>query len=278
MLYSELVISCFVQVLMAGRGARFHLHSEGRAALVPTSSHPADMLIRKLGSIARLSDEERRAVMHLPMTVRPLPSGHDIVCEHDRPMQCCLILDGWASRYQLLAEGRRQIFSFHIPGDIPDLQSLHLRVMDHSMCALTPVTLAFIPHEAIRDLTSGHPGIAATLWRDTLVDGAIFREWMVGMGRRSACQAVAHLFCEMYVKLEAVGLAENHRYKLPVTQVAIADALGLSNVHVNRVLRQLREEDLVELRNGWLNILNWSELTKISEFDPLYLHVDRLAA
>ncbi len=95
--------------------------------------------------------------------------------------------------------------------------------------------LAFIPHEAIRDLTTGYPGIAATLWRDTLVDGAVFREWMVGMGRRSACQAVAHLFCEMYVKLEAVGLAKNHRYKLPITQVDIADALGLSNVHVNRV-------------------------------------------
>jgi CRP-like cAMP-binding protein len=263
---------------MAGRGVRFHLQSEGRAALVPTSSHPADMLVRKLGSIARLSDEERRAVMRLPMTIRPLPGGHDIVCEHDRPMQCCLILDGWASRYQLLAEGRRQIFSFHVPGDIPDLQSLHLRVMDHSLCALTPVTLAFVPHEAIRDLTTGYPGIAATLWRDTLVDGAIFREWMVGMGRRSAYQAVAHLFCETYVKLEAVGLAENHRYRLPVMQVDIADALGLSNVHVNRVLRQLREENLLALRNGWLNISNWPELAKIGEFDPLYLHVDRLAA
>ncbi|TNC05227.1 Crp/Fnr family transcriptional regulator [Methylobacterium terricola] len=245
-------------------------------ALAP--NHSTDMLIRKLDSIARLSDDERQAIERLPITVRPLVSGQDIVHEHDRSLQCCLLLDGWACRYQLLSEGKRQIFSFHIPGDIPDLQSLHLQVMDHSLCTLTPATVAFIPHAALRDLTAALPGIAATLWRDTLVDAAVFREWMTGMGRRSACEAIAHLFCELYVKLEAVGLAENHRYRLPVTQAELGDALGLSNVHVNRVLKELRDNKLITLHGGGLDILDWAKLSKLCGFDPTYLHLERQAA
>jgi CRP-like cAMP-binding protein len=159
--------------------------------------------------------------------------------------------------------------------DIPDLQSLHLPVMDHSLCTLTPATVAFIPHEALRELIAAFPGIAATLWRDTLVDAAIFREWMVGMGRRTACEAMAHLFCELYVKLETVGLASDYRYTLPVTQADVGDALGLSNVHVNRVLKELRESELAILRGGKLEILDWQELAKMCDFDPAYLQLQR---
>src|SRR4051794_20188758 len=117
-------------------------------------NHSMDMLIRKLESIAQLSDQERQAVEHLPVKVRPLKPRQDIVRENDRPSQCCLILEGWACRYQLLGEGKRQIFSFHIPGDVPDLQSLHLSVMDHNLCTVTPATVAFIPHESLRELTT----------------------------------------------------------------------------------------------------------------------------
>jgi len=237
-----------------------------------------DMLIRKLDSIARLSDKERRAVEQLPVTVRPLGQHQDIVREKDRPSQCCLLLEGWACRYQVLSDGKRQIFSFHISGDIPDLQSLHLKVMDHSVCTMTQATVAFIPHEAMLELTVAFPGLAATLWRDTLVDGAIFREWMTGMGRRSALGSIAHLFCEMYVKLEAVGLARDRTYKLPLTQQDIGDALGLSNVHVNRVLRELRGKGLITLQSHKLQIHDWAELNKLGDFDPTYLHLDRGAA
>lgn len=246
--------------------------------MAPTFNHSMDMLIRKLDSIAQLSDEERRAIASLPVTGRLLGPDQDIVHEHDHPSQCCLLLDGWACRYQILSEGKRQIFSFHIPGDIPDLQSLHLKVMDHNVCTLTQATVAFIPHEAILELTAAFPAIAATLWRDTLVDGAIFRQWMVGMGRRTACQAVAHLFCEMYVKLEVVGLARDHAYYLPLTQSELGDALGLSNVHVNRVLRELRTNGWITLHGGKLEIEEWRELTNLCGFDPTYLHLERRAA
>jgi len=241
-------------------------------------NHSIDMLLRKLDSIAYLSDEERRAIEHLPIKVRPLKPGQDIVRENDRPSQSCLILEGWVCRYQLLGAGKRQIFSFHIPGDTPDLQSLHLRTMDHSLATLTSATVAFIPHQSLRELTAAFPGVAATLWRDTLVDAAIFREWMTGMGRRSATEAIAHLVCEMYLKLEAVGLAENHRYPLPVTQSDVGDALGLTNVHVNRVLKELRASKLISWQDGTLEIHDWGELTKLCEFDPTYLHLEKRTA
>ncbi|TNC06527.1 Crp/Fnr family transcriptional regulator [Methylobacterium terricola] len=243
--------------------------------MVPTPALSLNMLIRKLESISRLSDEERRAIERLPITGRHLAAHQDIVREKDRPSQCCLLLEGWACRYQLLSEGKRQIFSFHIPGDIPDLQSLHLKVMDHSVCTVTQATVAFIPHEALRELTAAFPGIAAILWRDTLVDGAIFREWMTGIGRRSALEAVAHLLCELYVKLEAVGLARDHAYRLPLTQADLGDALGLSNVHVNRTLRDLRDNGLITLHGGKLQIDRWQELTGLCDFDATYLHLDR---
>ncbi|GJD52497.1 Anaerobic regulatory protein [Methylobacterium crusticola] len=237
-----------------------------------------DILIRKLESIAPLSDEERRAIEGLSIMIRPLKPDQDIVRDYDRPSQCCLMLEGWACRYKLLSQGKRQIFSFHVPGDIPDLQSLHLNVMDHSLCTLTPATVAFIPHHGLHELTARFPRIAAAFWRDTLVDAAIFREWMVGMGRRSAEEAIAHLFCEMYLKLQAVGLAQNHIYRLPITQSDVADALGLTNVHVNRVLKELRTKGLITLMGGTLQVHDWTELTKLCDFDPTYLHLEQQRA
>ncbi|WP_366849543.1 Crp/Fnr family transcriptional regulator [Methylobacterium sp.] len=195
----------------------------------------------------------------------------------DRPSQCCLLLSGWACRYKLLSEGRRQILSFHIPGDPPDLQSLHIQTMDHSLATLTEAKVAFISHESLRDLTARFPGIAAILWRDTLVDAAVFREWMVGMGRRSAFERIAHLFCELYLKLQAVGLAENYRCPLPVTQADLGDALGLSNVHVNRVLQEMRGKSLITLRSHTLVIEDWRELLRFAEFDPSYLRLKKRA-
>ncbi|MBX9932104.1 MAG: Crp/Fnr family transcriptional regulator [Methylobacterium sp.] len=231
-------------------------------------------LTRKLRSIDRVSTEEQRAVENLPFTKKRLEGGQDIVREKDQPTQCCLILDGWACRYKLLSEGKRQILSFHIAGDIPDLQSLHLKVMDHNLATVTPCTVALIPHEGVHDLVRRFPGICGVLWRDTLVDAAIFREWMTGIGRRSAYGRIAHLFCEIYVKMNAIGLADDYRCEWPITQVDIADALGLSNVHVNRVLQDLRSRKLISLRGRALVIENWDALREAAEFDPLYLHLE----
>jgi CRP-like cAMP-binding protein len=235
--------------------------------------HATTKLVRKLESIATLTDEERRAIESLPVKVRHLDARQDIVRDGDHPAHCCLVLDGWTCRYKLLSEGKRQIFSFHIPGDIPDLQSLHIHTMDHSLCTITETTVGFIPHESMRDLTARFPGIAAILWRDTLIEAGIFREWMIGMGRRSAFEQVAHLFCELYLKLQAVGLAGSYRCPLPLTQADLGDALGLSNVHVNRVLQEMRAKNLITLRGQTLVLEAWNELVRVSEFDPRYLHL-----
>jgi CRP-like cAMP-binding protein len=210
--------------------------------------------------------------------IRILNASQDIVREGDKPSQCCLILDGWTCRYKIVGEGKRQILSFHIPGDIPDLQSLHIPTMDHSLATVTKATVAFIPHESVRELAARFPGIAAIFWRDALIDAAIFREWMVGMGRRSAFEQVAHLFCELYLKLQAVGLAEGFCCPMPITQLDLADALGLTSVHVNRVLKEMRGESLIRLRSRTLVIEAWDELQRVSEFDPTYLHLEKRAA
>ena len=232
-------------------------------------------LLRKLESIATLSEEERGAIQSLPARTRTVGAGQDIFCEGDTPSQSCIILEGWACRYKFLDEGRRQIFSFHIPGDIPDLESLHLHTMDHSLGTLTEATVAFIPHESMRALMTCFPRLGAVLWRETLIDGAIFRAWMIGIGRKSAYGRIGHLFCEIYAKLEAVGLANDHRYALPITQHELADALGLSNVHVNRVLQEMRRRGLITLRSSTLVVHDWDELVRTSEFDPTYLHLEK---
>jgi CRP-like cAMP-binding protein len=240
--------------------------------------HPLDTFVRKLESFAPFSNEERQALQGLPVKVRSLHPGQDIVHDGDQPSHCWLVLDGWVARYKDISQGRRQIMSFHIAGECPDLQSLHLPVMDHSLCAMSPSTVAYISHESLRVLMERFPRIAAALWRETLVDAAIFRVWMVGMGQRSARERIAHLFCEMYVKLHAVGLAEHHRVEWPLTQSSMAHALGLSNVHVNRAIQDLRGQGLVVLNKGTLTIPNWRALCDRAGFDPVYLHIDRRAA
>ncbi|WP_292511218.1 Crp/Fnr family transcriptional regulator [Methylobacterium sp.] len=237
-----------------------------------------DALIRKLGSIATFSAEERQAIERLPVNVRMLHPRQDIVRDGSKPSQCCLLLSGWACRYKLLRDGRRQILSFHIPGDIPDLQSLQIPTMDHSVATLTEAKVAFISHESLRGLTECFPGIGEVLTRCVLLDAATFREWMVGMGRRDAFEAIAHLLCELYLKLQAVGLAENYRFSLPFTQTDLGDALGLSYVHVNRVLQEMRGKSLITLRCHILEITGWDELLRIAEFDATYLHLEQRAA
>ena len=242
------------------------------------SGPPLHPLIRKLESITTLSDEDRQAIESLPTRLRVLPPRQEIVRDGDCPSQCCVVLEGWLCRTKTLADGKRQIHSFHIPGDVPDLQSLHLPVMDHTLSALTQATVAFIPHESLRDLVAARPTITAALWRETLVDAAIFREWITGLGRRDAKGRIAHLFCEMYLKLHAVGLAADHRCEFPPTQTEVSDALGLSTVHVNRTVQELRAEQLISWSGRSLQILDWTGLVKTGEFDPTYLHVEKRAA
>jgi CRP-like cAMP-binding protein len=228
----------------------------------------------KLESITDLSQDETEALLALPMRVQEVRADQDLVREGDRPSQCCLVLEGFVARYKFTEKGKRQIFAFHTPGDIPDALSLQLKTMDHSLVTLTPCKIGFIPHEHMRDLFRQHPRLTEVFWRETLIDAAIFREWMIGIGRRSAKTRVAHLFCEMVMRLRAVGLQKGNTVPLPLTQAEVGDALGLSTVHVNRTLQELRKEDLLEWENGVLTVLDWKGLTLIGEFDPTYLHQD----
>ena len=233
-----------------------------------------NLLTRKLESIFTLTDDERHALENLPMQVTVIRADQDIVREGDHPSRCCLILDGFACTYKVTAEGRRQIVAFRIPGDIADLQSLHLNVLDNSVATITSCGVGFITHEVLRDLCVRYPRIAAALWRDTLVDASIFREWMMNVARREGSSRMAHVLCEMLVRLRAVGLAEGHACDLPITQVQFADALGFTTVHVNRVLQQMRTDGLIELKGKRLFIPDWERLKKAGEFDPTYLHLE----
>jgi CRP-like cAMP-binding protein len=236
---------------------------------------PADteMLIRKLESIGELSDQDREALASLPVQVRHLEADQDVVREGDRPSVCCLLVDGFMHRYKVLPDGKRQILAIHTPGDVPDLQSLFLRHLDHSLAASVPSQAGFIPHEALRTLMRRSPTLTELLWRDTLIDAAIFREWIAAMGRRPARSHMAHLLCEVFTRLRAVGLTQDHSCSLPLTQEELGDACGLSTVHVNRTLQELRGDGLIAFHHGRLTILDWARLQEVAEFDPAYLHL-----
>jgi CRP-like cAMP-binding protein len=232
-------------------------------------------LIRKLESIFTLTDDERQALLDLPMQVVAIKGDQDIVREGDRPSRSFTILSGFTSTYKVTGEGKRQIVAFGIAGDIPDLQSLHLKTLDISIGTLTPCRVGFITHEDLWRLCMRHPRIAAAFWRETLIEGAIFREWVLNVGRREAYNRMAHVFCEMLVRLRAVGLVEGYACNLPITQAEFADAIGVSTVHVNRVLQEMRADGLIELNGDRLNIPDWEMLKQVGDFDPTYLHLEQ---
>jgi CRP-like cAMP-binding protein len=234
-----------------------------------------NLLVRKLEQFATLPEGDRRVLDSIVASARTrqISADQDMVRDGDRPSECTLVLEGFACRYKILPTGRRQIMSFHIPGDICDLHALLMGDTDHSIGTLTPTTVALLPHTIMRDLIEHYPAIAQAFWQDTLIDSAVFREWMIGMGRRSANQRIAHVLCELYVRFKAMGLTTDGSFAMPITQAELGDSLGLSTVHVNRVLQDLRREGLITLQGGKLVIENWTGLKNAGEFDPAYLHI-----
>jgi CRP-like cAMP-binding protein len=231
------------------------------------------VLVRQLSTIADLTEEQIHALACLPLRVKRFAQDHDIVRQGDHPNESCLILEGFVCRYKIVADGRRQILSFHFPGDLPDLQSLHLQTMDHSLGALTPCRVAFVPHDAIRALGRAHPPMADVLTKHMLIDASIFRDWIANIGRRSAYQRIAHIFCEMFVRMRVLGLLNETSFELPVTQTDLGDATGLSTVHVNRTLQELRREGLIATKGRTYYVANWERLQQAGDFDPAYLHL-----
>jgi CRP-like cAMP-binding protein len=236
-----------------------------------------DRLLRKLQISTSLDAGDAKAIERLPAIIREVPAHTAIVCEGEKPGQSCLLVDGFLCRSKTTDAGKRQILSIHIPGEIPDLQSLHLDIMDHDLTTLSRSVVGFISHEALRALTRERPSVAEALWRETLIDAAVFREWIVNVGRRSAVARLAHLLAEIGTRLQGIGLAAGDRFELPMTQLDIADALGLTPVHVNRVVQELRRAGLLELRKHSVFLPDLPRLKGLGDFDDLYLHQSETA-
>jgi len=239
------------------------------------SSRTTNPLVRKLETVLSLSDDERTAILTLPFDEREVRARQDIVHEGDRPSRCFVILEGVTCAFKITGEAKRQILAFHIPGDVPDLQSLHLETLDLSIGTISACKVGFIQHAALRDLCERQARIAAALWRETLTYASIFREWMTNIGQREALSRAAHLLCEFVVRVRAMGLAEDHIREIPMTQQDLGDAMGISTVHANRVLQELRRLRLIELGSGNLRVLDWEQLKAVGDFDPGYLHLRR---
>jgi CRP-like cAMP-binding protein len=235
---------------------------------------PGDALASKLGTVARLGDEDLAALHDLTRDSREVPARRNLIREGDRPDHVHLVVEGWAARYKLLPDGGRQILAFLLPGDLCDLHVTVLGQMDHSIATLTRARIAFIPTAAMERLAE-RPRLTRALWWSALVDEAVLRAWLTSIGRRDALERIGHLFCELFRRLCNVGLATGNGIELPLTQEEIGDALGLTPVHVNRVLQQMRADGLIVLKRGSLEIPDVARLEKVSGFDPSYLHIER---
>lgn len=230
-------------------------------------------LFRKIMLRDHLGIEEQKAIIAAADRRLYFSAGEDLVSEGSRPANSMLVVQGFTCRYRMLSDGERQLTAIHLPGDFVDLHSFLLKEMDHSLGALTAATIVTFPHERLVRVTEQYPHLTRLLWLLTLLDGAIHREWLVGMGRLTATQRTAHLLCETYTRLKALGLASNNRFNLPITQAHLAQAVGISTVHINRVLQELRQRELIVWDGGEVGIRNWNALAELAEFDDLYLHL-----
>lgn len=219
-----------------------------------------------------MNDVDRARLEAVALPSRKVAAREDIIREGEVPENVNLVLEGIACRYKVLPNGRRAIVAFLLPGDFCDLHVAILDHMDHTIGALTPCTIAEIPRTTIEDLTANWPRIARALWWATLVDEGILREWLVNMGQRPSDRKLAHLFCELQARLALVGLATENEFPLPLTQEELGDTLGLSTVHVNRVLQQMREDGLIRLQGRTVSIPDLARLKEFGEFNPNYLH------
>ena len=229
-------------------------------------------LVQRLRTTTGAGEDDLRALEALPYTLRNYRENQTVLRDGDRPSECCLIVEGFCVRSKTIADGKRQILSIHIPGDLPDLQNLHLATMDHDLVALSSCTLAFVTHTAIRDLIRSRPTVGDIFWRDTLVDAAVFREWIVNVGQRAAHNRLPHIIVELRERLRIIGRVTGNAFAMPLTQEQIGEAMGVTSVHTNRILRQLRLDGVLEFYRGTVKILNEYKLQELAQFDGRYLH------
>jgi CRP-like cAMP-binding protein len=230
-------------------------------------------MVRKLQLWHPLSEADRRAVLDLPFVERELDAGQYIVWEGDRPQNACLLLSGFAYRHKLAGDGGRQILAIHMKGDLVDLQNSLLGIADHNVQMLSAGRVAMIPVEDMRDIAFACPAVGMAMWYETLVEGAIFREWIVNIGRRDALTRIAHLLCEISLRLDVAELGHQTEYELPISQEQLADAVSLTSVHVNRKLMELESGGLIKRTKRMIEVNDWPALARVGDFQSRYLHV-----
>jgi CRP-like cAMP-binding protein len=243
-------------------------------AALPTPTQAVDLLVRTLSRHSTLSIKAERALRKLRPRVSQVARDADIVRQGDRPDVAVMVISGMLARYHTTPDGNRQYLSLHVAGDFPDLQSLFLGVMDHSLCALDAAQIAMFRHSEILSLLKRAPSEAIPFWRQTLIDGAIFRQGITRNSTRSAVTRVANLFCEQFTRARIVGLSSGWSCPFPLSQTQIGQVVGLSIATVNRASQRLRSENCAQVRAGRLDILNWRRLEKVGGFEPVYLRED----
>lgn len=228
----------------------------------------------KLRARSQVSAEEENAIRETIAEIRSYPADQTVIRAGERLHSSMLLLDGLMCRYKDLSEGQRQITELHVAGDFADLHSFTLKRLDHNVMTLTPCQIGIVPHINLQRITEQFPHLTRLYWFTTNMDAAIHREWEVSLGRRTAASRIAALFCELRVRLGVVGMTDGDSYQLRLTQTDLAECVGLTSIHVNRTLKELRERSLVEFRSGRVRILDWEGLTEVAEFDPAYLYLD----
>ncbi|WP_206185375.1 Crp/Fnr family transcriptional regulator [Sphingosinicella sp. CPCC 101087] len=239
------------------------------------AKNPLAPLLANLEVRTPLGEEDRQAILALPYTLKTLEPSTYTVREGDPPDRCGVLVSGFAYRQKLTGDGDRQIIAIHIPGDATDFQNSFLEVADHSVQMLTRGDVAFIPRGAIQEIVRSRAAIAHAILIKILVEASIFREWVLNVGRRNARTRMAHVLCEFALRLEAEGVAGRNGYELPMTQEQLADALGLTPVHVNRVLKGLEADGLIKRSKRNVSFPDWERLRQVGDFNQRYLHLER---
>ena len=229
-------------------------------------------LVRSLRTHSRLAREDIRQISSLPHDVKEFRPGEDFIRQGEVPKVAAVVVSGVVARYHLLNSGRRQYLSFHIAGDLPDVQALFLKEMDHSVCAIGPAVVAFIPHKMLMRAFTRRPSFGFAIWRETLIDAAIFREAITNNGARSRRAGMAHLFCELFYRAREAGLNDGMTWEFPISLTQLGETLGIAIATVHRTLQELRATRSADFREGKLVINDWTRLARVGEFDPGYLH------
>ncbi|WP_442679436.1 Crp/Fnr family transcriptional regulator [Sphingomonas sp. ASY06-1R] len=235
------------------------------------------LFLDRISARSLLSDDERAAVLALPGDVAVIDANRDLVSLGEIVDRTCLVGDGLMARFGETRDGSRQISALYIPGDMPDLYSYVLPRSSWALTALTKTTVVRVPHAAIHALVEKSPSLGKAFWRDCTLDGAITAEWILNIGRRNARARIAHLFCEMAARYERIGMLDGMSFAFPINQAHLADAVGLTAIHVNRTLAALRKAEIVSVSGRTVKVMDWNALRSAADFDSRYLQLDGIA-